>query len=339
MLKKFRFLGIALVFALAVALVACGSDDNNNNESSGNNNNDSNAAEDDGNTNDGDASGDIELGQEELTIAYVAWAGEQARTPIIAKVLEKAGYEVEQSVLEAGPMWQAVADGSADLTTAAWLPDTHGDYWEQYGDDVDNFATFIDKAPLALTVPTYVVDEYGIESMEDLADNEEFGEAVDWTITGIDPGAGIMQNTVKALGAEEGYDLEGAGWTLQESSESAMLAALKDAYDNEEPIIVPGWKPHQMYKEMDLTMLEDPKEVYGGEGDEIAAVGKASLKEDAPAAYEIIQRFAEDYNTDIENDLLVKINIDGEDPEAVADEFLEENQDLVDEWLDGIATE
>ncbi|HLQ70435.1 MAG TPA: glycine betaine ABC transporter substrate-binding protein [Bacillota bacterium] len=325
MFKKLRFLGIALVFVLAAALVACGSDDNNNNADNESNN----TAENDAANNNGDASGDFELGQEDISIAFVAWAGEQARTPIVAKLLEKAGYNVEQSVLEAGPMWQAVADGNADLTTAAWLPDTHGDYWEQYGDDVDNFATFIDQAPLALTVPEYVED---VNTMEDLKDNEEFGDAVDWTITGIDPGAGIMQNTQKAI---EEYGLD--DWTLQESSESAMLSALMDAYDNEEPIIIPGWKPHQMFKEMDLKMLEDPKEVYGGEGDEINAVARDGLKEDAPAAYEIIKRFAEDYNTDMENDLLVKINVDGKDPETVADEFLEENQDLVDEWLDGIA--
>lgn len=325
MLKKFRFLGIALVLALAVALVACGSDDDNNN------NDDNNAAKNDANNNDNDSSGDIELGQKDLTISLVAWAGEQARTPIVAKVLEEAGYNVEQTVLEAGPMWQAVADGGADFTTAAWLPATHNEYWEQYQDDVDKFAVFIDQAPLALTVPEYVED---INTIEDLKDNEDFGDSVDWTITGIDPGAGIMGGAEDAI---EEYGLD--EWTLQESSESAMLAELMDAYDNEEPIIIPGWKPHQMFKEMDLKMLEDSKEVFGGEGDEIAAVAREGLEEDAPAAYEIVQRFAEDYDTDIENDLLVEINVEEKDPEEVAQNFIDENQDLVDEWLDGIATE
>src|SRR5699024_8112982 len=125
------------VFALAVALVACGSDDDNNNNSSSSNN-ENNTAENDGN--DGDSSGDIELGQKDLTISLVAWAGEQARTPIVAQLLEKAGYNVEQTVLEAGPMWQAVADGGADFTTAAWLPATHNEYWEKYSDNVDKFA-------------------------------------------------------------------------------------------------------------------------------------------------------------------------------------------------------
>lgn len=328
-MRNFKFLAIALVSMMALILAACGGGDNNNNNTGANNNSENN----------NDAADGIELGEKDIKIPYIAWAGALARTPIVKSVLEEAGYNVDDKQMEAGPAWTDIADDPAAFTTAAWLPATHADYWEQYQDDLEEIGVFVDKAPLALTVPEYVVDEYGIEEMDDLLENEEFGEAVDWTITGIDPGAGIMQNTETALDADEGYGLEDAGWTLEESSESAMLAELIDAYDNEEPIIVPGWQPHQKFDQMDLYMLEDPKEIYGGEGDEIVAMGNKDFQETAPAAFEIIKRITEDYDTDIEQELLVEINIEEKDPEEVAEEFLEENQDLVDEWLDGIATE
>lgn len=333
-MKKFRLLTVAIFFALILVLAACGSDNNNDNNNNGEaaNDNDNNVE----NNDNGNADGDIELGDKDITVAYIAWAGALARTPVLKQLLEEAGYNVEDSQLEAGPAWQAVADDPSTFISAAWLPATHAEYWDQYEDDVDEIGVFVDEAPLALTVPDYVVDEYGIEEMDDLVDNEEFGDDVDWTITGIDPGAGIMNNTETAL---DEYDLADAGWTLQESSESAMLAELMEKYDNEEPIIIPGWKPHQMFADMDLTMLEDPEEVYGGAGDEIAAVGNKDFEETHPAAYEIIKRFTEDYDTDLENDLLVKINIDDEDADQVAEDYLEENSDKVDEWLDGIATE
>src|SRR5690625_2008852 len=190
MLKKFRFLGFTLVIALIVALAACGGDDNNNStEGEANNNNDTGQ--------DG-----IELGDTDLTITYVAWAGELLRTPIIERVLEEAGYNVDAKQVEAGAMWSSVADGSADFMTGSWLPGTHQSYWEEYGDDLEVIGEFVASAPLALTVPSYIED---INSIEDLKDNEEFGDSVDWTIVGIDPGAGIMQNTEKAL---DEYELD-----------------------------------------------------------------------------------------------------------------------------------
>src|SRR5690625_3660382 len=318
MLKKFRFLGFTLVIALIVALAACGGDDNNNStEGEANNNNDTGQ--------DG-----IELGDTDLTITYVAWAGELLRTPIIELVLEEAGYNVDAKQVEAGAMWSSVADGSADFMTGSWLPATHKSYWEEFGDDVEIIGTFVEAAPLALTVPSYVED---INSIEDLKDNEEFGDAVDWKIVGIDPGAGIMESTNDAI---EHYGLD--QWTLQESSEGAMLTELQAKMDNEEPIVVPLWKPHWVFKELDLKMLEDPDEIYGGEGDRIEVVGKKDLAETSPAAYEILKRFAEDYNEDIENELLVQVN-EGATEEEVAEKYLEENPDLLEYWLDGMATE
>src|SRR5699024_6870490 len=127
-----------------------------------------------------------------------------------------------------------------------------------------------------------------------------FGDSVDWEIIGIDAGAGIMSNTAKAL---EEYELD--EWTLVESSESAMLTEFKKAYDNEEPIIVPLWKPHWAFGVYDIKMLEDPKEVYGGAGDQIWTVARAGLEEDAPAAYKVLEQYDEDY--EMLNELMPKV--------------------------------
>src|SRR5699024_12706018 len=110
-----------------------------------------------------------------------------------------------------------------------------------------------ESAPLGITVQSYVED---VNTMEDLKYNEEFGESVDWDIVGIDPGAGIMQNTEEAL---DEYSLD--NWDLTTSSEAAMLTELQTAIENEEPIIVPLWKPHWAFGDMDLKMLEDSKEI------------------------------------------------------------------------------
>ncbi|RYG72855.1 glycine betaine ABC transporter substrate-binding protein [Lentibacillus lipolyticus] len=318
MLKKFRFLGLAAALVLAITLVACGGGDSEEENDGG--------SGDSGNGDNGDSSSGVELGESELTVPYVAWAGAIARTPLVQQVLEEAGYTVETKQVDAGSMWTSVANDDTSFMTASWLPATHQSYWEQYQDDVEVIGAFVDKAPLAMTVPSYM----DIESVEDLKGNEELGEAVDWTITGIDPGAGVMQNTQTAI---EEYGLD--NWELQSSSEGAMLSELETKIENEEPIIVPGWKPHWMFAEMDLKMLEDPKEVYGGEGDRIEAIAHTSFKEDSPAAYKIVKRITEDYDTEMENKLLVEIN-KGAEPADAASQFLEDNQDLLEKWTEGI---
>ncbi|WP_174616210.1 glycine betaine ABC transporter substrate-binding protein [Virgibacillus ihumii] len=314
MFKKFRFIGFAMIVALAVVLAACGG---GNEESSDSSNS--------GSEGESGSSSGVELGEKELTMPYVAWAGAIARTHLIAQVLEKAGYEVETPQVEAGPMWSSVSDGSADITASAWLPTTHQSYWKKYKDSVESINTVIDKAPLALTVPSYMEN---VNSVEDLKGNKELGEATDWTIVGIDPGAGIMQNTQKAL-KEYGLDK----WQLTASSGSAMLSQLQKKMEDEEKIIVPLWKPHWAFAAMDLKMLKDPKGIYGGDGDHIDIVVNKGLKDKAPAAYKILKQYTADYEQ--LNALMGKIH-EGADPAEVASKYLEEHPDKLDKWLKGV---
>src|SRR5690625_5190089 len=200
--RKTTWLTMMMVLTLSLILAACGGGDADEGEDVGT----SEPADDT------EEAAGVELGQENLTIPYVAWAREAISTHILAALLEDIGYNVETRQVEAGPMWASVADGSADFHTSAWLPATHASYWDEYKDDLVQVKEVLDRAPLALAVPAYVED---INSMEDLKDNTEFGEAVNWEITGIDAGAGIMSNTQKAI---EEYELD--NWSLRDSSES-----------------------------------------------------------------------------------------------------------------------
>lgn len=311
MFKKKSFSSIVLLLVLAMMLAACGSNDDGDNKGT-----DSNA----------DSELLLELGQEKLSIPYVAWARETISTHLLAAILEDVGYQVEVKQVEAGPMFTGVAEGTEDFHTSAWLPATHASYWEEYGDDLVKVTEVLDKAPLALTVPSYMDD---VNSIEDLKDNQELGESVDWKIIGIDPGAGIMQNTEKVI-AEYGLD----NWEVVQSSEAAMLTELREAIANEEPIIVPLWKPHWIFGVEDLKMLEDPKEIYGGEGDQIYTIARKGLDEDAPAAYKVLENYTETY--ELVEELMPKVHDEGLDPADVAQQFLSDNPDMLEKWTEGV---
>ncbi|QUG40108.1 glycine/betaine ABC transporter [Psychrobacillus sp. INOP01] len=153
------------------------------------------------------------------------------------------------------------------------------------------------------------------------------GESLNYKITGIDPGAGIMEATERAI---TDYELD--EWDLVSGSSAAMTASLKKAYDAEEPIVVTGWTPHWKFAEYDLKYLEDPKGSYGGE-EEIHTIGRTGLQEDMPEAHQVLSNF--NWSEDDMGEVMIAIK-DGEKPEVAAQAWIDANPEKVAAWTDGV---
>lgn len=147
-------------------------------------------------------------------------------------------------------------------------------------------------------------------------------------IVGIELGSGTMniaQDTVDA------YDLD---LELTPSTEPAMIIALQQALENEEPIVTTLWQPHWMFSEYDLKFLEDPKGTLGAE-EQIHTMVRKGLEEDLPAAYELLDNFY--WEVDDMNEVMAKFGLDDNvEPREAAQEWVENNQDKVDVWTEGI---
>lgn len=152
------------------------------------------------------------------------------------------------------------------------------------------------------------------------------GETVDYKITGIDPGAGIMKATAAVI---EDYEL--TDWRLVEGSGAAMTASLQKAYNKEEPIIITGWTPHWMFSKFDLKYLEDPKGTYG-EAENIHTIARNGLAEDLPGVHKVLDQF---HWTPAEMGVVMSSITDGTKPEDAAAAWVEENADKVAEWTEG----
>lgn len=257
----------------------------------------------------------------DITLAYVEWSSEVASTNVVRAVLEEQGYNVKISSLPAAAMWQAVAYGDADGMVAAWLPSTHEQYLNKVGDKVENLGPNLEGTKLGLVVPSYT-DISSIDELDDKAD------VVNDEIVGIDPGAGLMNLTEKAI---EEYDL-GDAINLQSGSGATMTAALDSAIKNDEDIVVAGWTPHWMFARWDLKYLDDPKNVYGG-AEHINTVVRQGLKDDMPEAYAILDNF--EWTPEQMGEVMLMNQEEDSDPYENAKKWVDEHPDVVDEWVNG----
>ncbi|MEF2243616.1 MULTISPECIES: glycine betaine ABC transporter substrate-binding protein [unclassified Paenibacillus] len=259
--------------------------------------------------------------KKEITLAYVAWDSEIASTNVVREVLEqKLGYKVTMLQVDASPMWAGIANGSADAMVAAWLPTTHADFAEMNKGKYEDLGVNLTGTKLGLVVPQYM----DIDSIEDLK-NDDVAASLNHTITGIEPGAGMMATTAVLM---DEYGLTDK-WTLLESSSAAMTQELERAYAAKEPIVVTGWTPHWKFAKMDLKYLDDPKEIYG-KAEEIHTIARLDLEKDQPEAY----KFLKNFNWEPADMEKVMIDIaDGATPEAASKKWVDENTDKVDAWL------
>lgn len=154
-------------------------------------------------------------------------------------------------------------------------------------------------------------------------------EQVEYTITGIEPGAGISVATEDAL---QSYDSL-SGWEHETSSTAAMLAQLDQAIQNQEPIIVAGWNPHHKFVQHDLKYLEDPQGVYG-EAENIVTLARNGLQEEMPEAYTVLDRIYLEL-TEVETGMLQNQET-GDDFATIAQQWVDENPDRIAEWTEGV---
>ncbi|MGM0521253.1 MAG: glycine betaine ABC transporter substrate-binding protein [Pseudomonadota bacterium] len=254
-----------------------------------------------------------------INLAYVEWSSEVASTNVMAAVLEQEGYDVDLTSLSAAAMFQALATGDADAIVAAWLPTTHADYMERLGGDIEDLGANLDGTKLGLVVPEY-------SDVDSIAELNDHADSFNGEIIGIDPGAGIMGLTEEVV---DTYDLD---LNLRSGSGATMTAALASAIQNEENVVVTGWTPHWKFSRWDLKYLDDPENVYGG-AEQIHTVVREGLGEDMPEAYAILDAF--EWTPEQMGEVMLMNREDGTDPYENAKQWVEDNQDLVDEWVNG----
>lgn len=263
-----------------------------------------------------------ESADETIDIGQISWAENIAVTNMWKVILEEEGYDVEFHLLDMGTQMAALANDELDVNLEFWLPVQDKNYLEQYQEQIDfSEEVWYDNAKVGLVVPAYMED---INSIEDLNENKELFEN---QITGFDPGAGTMDTTEEMI-AEYELDFE-----LVPSSEPAMLTAIEEAIREEAPIVAPLWNPHRVFSEMDLKYLDDPKNMFG-ETEKIHHAKRLGFADDFPEVNQWLKNWKMDDDSIGElMSYVAEAEEAGEEPIVGAEKWVEDNQDLINEWL------
>jgi glycine betaine/proline transport system substrate-binding protein len=262
----------------------------------------------------------------------VGWTDITATTATASVVLEALGYEPDVQVLSVPVTYRSLQNNDIDVFLGNWMPTMEADISPYLEDgSVEVVGTNLEGAKYTLAVPQYTYDA-GLQTFADIA---EFSEQLDGNIHGIEPGndgnrliLDMIENDTFGLGSFE----------LVESSEQGMLSAVERAARGEEHIVFLGWEPHPMNANFDIAYLEGGDDVFGPNlgGATVETNVRKGYLEECPNVGQFLRNLT--FTLEMENEIMSAILDDGEEPNTAARNWLNENPDVLGDWLDGVTT-
>jgi glycine betaine/proline transport system substrate-binding protein len=264
-----------------------------------------------------------QIAEPDVRIGWTAWADAEIVSKMAAIILQQGmGYDVELTLSDISVQYRGVAEGDLDAMLMSWQPGTHEDYLARYDGALVDAGPLYAGARLGWAVPAYI-PESEAASIADLAD-PAVAERLGGTITGIDPAAGLMRLSRRAI---EAYGLP---YELSESTGPAMALQLGEAIEAGEWIVVTAWTPHWIFAEYDLRFLEDPQGVMGG-AEAVHAMVRAGFREEQPEIFGFFQRM--DLSLEQLQGLMAEARRTSARDAIYA--FVEANRDQVQGWMGG----
>jgi glycine betaine/proline transport system substrate-binding protein len=332
--KRIRLVLIAaLALALGLFVAACGEEKDEEGSGDGGSGSGASAGKDCG----------------KVVVNEQAWAGSTANTYIAKAVLEdELGCEVEITKVVEGPVYQAMADGKVDAVLEDW------DHPNEYKKYVEEAGTVVEGGPLGVEghigwfIPQYVMDENpefktweGLKGKEELFKTPESGDQ--GMFLGGDPS--YVQKDKELI---EALDLNFKHVTA--GAEPAQIARWTQLYKQKKPVIFYWYTPQYLNQKYDLAEVELPplednpgcKENADAGGDpeqykceyKVEVLNKLFSKkfaESGSPAYDMLKKFQ--VTNDDQEAVAAAIAGDKQDPEEAANEWIEQNQDKVNAWL------
>ncbi|MFW5998295.1 MAG: ABC transporter substrate-binding protein [bacterium] len=262
-----------------------------------------------------------------IDFGHVQWPGVTVKTHVARIITEYLGYDTSMTSGGQQVIFKGMEQKDLDVFLGNWLPTMEVTFreFEEKGSVKNVRRNLIDA--VYKTAVNKAAYEGGVRSFEDLA---EHAEKFDNKIYGLEPG---NDGNIKIQDAidENMYDL--GDWKLVESSTAGMLSEVKGHVEREEWIAFNAWKPHYMNELYDIYYLEDPEGLWP-EGSNVYTTVRTGFEEEAPNYYKFLEQFT--VPTPIQNSWINEYQNKDRPPEEVAEEWIANNLDIVDQWVFGV---
>ena len=295
--------------------------------------------------------------QEKVMISDPNWNGARAVGHVIKAIITgQMGGEAEiltgmnqQPVIFAG---MDKGDGSIDIHPDMWMPNWQS-AWDQYVTGNGTVKTNKGYAGTSLLyVPTYLADK--VNSIDDLK-NPEIAAMFDTDGDGLGEywaGDVTWASTKRWQVKFKSYGLDGL-WEPNIISGDTFKAGLAAAYAASKPQLFYYWTPEALHVQYDLTALKEPARFDGCEQLDLDAENWLEVSEfecvgTAASVYIAYSSSLEQRNPKVAA-MLSRMQLTGNevglwiqemfedkrDPAEVAADWISENQDLVNSWVNG----
>lgn len=265
-----------------------------------------------------------------IRFADVGWTDITVTTAVTRQVLSELGYRTQVKRLSVPDTYKAMQDGKIDVFLGNWMPSMENDIKPYAANgSVKTLGANLEGAKYTLAV-NQAAHDGGVNNFADLA---RFSKKFDGKVYGIEPG-NDGNKLIQQMIDQNAFGM--AGFSLVESSESAMLAQVKRADHLKQWSVFLGWAPHPMNNQLQLYYLDGGDEFFGPNygGATVYTNVRAGLAEECPNVTRLLQNLR--FSLEMENYLMGAILNQNTNPRREAKAWLKANQSTVDTWLQGV---
>ncbi|QQE79121.1 glycine betaine ABC transporter substrate-binding protein [Alicyclobacillus sp. SO9] len=307
--KKFA-MSLSAVAALGAILTGCGTA----NSTSGGGNSSGNTS-----SQNSTATG-ASKGSKTITIGWIPWTEDVANTHLWKVILEQKGYKVNTPELDVGPLLLGMSKNSVNFFMDLWMPAEQPNVKKYQSKLVALKNWYKGESSTGIAVPSYM------KNINTPADLNKHAKEFQNRIVGIDPGAIEEKHTHQFV---KTYHLTNIH--VQDSSTTAMITAVKRAYDQHKPVAVVMWTPMWPFTKYHLKYLKDPKHIVAEKTPNklLIEANKTWVKNNPKVAgwlknFSLTAKQLSSLEEDMRN---------SSSKDAAAKKWIKANQSLVDSWL------